>query len=106
MARPARGHTEVAADKPATGLLIDWLEAREEFAAVSPLGHRLVHGIGTSSPESSHRRSGSRAERTTSVIGLTATKEVVSDTAPLAALSPDVDADSLDQRRENGTALT
>ena len=47
-----------------------------------------------------------RAERTTTGIGLTATPEVVSDTAPIVALSPDVDADLLDQRRENGTPLT
>ena len=45
------GHTEVADDKPATGLLIDWLEAREEFASVSALGHRLVHGMARTAPE-------------------------------------------------------
>lgn len=45
------GHTEVANDKPATGLLIDWLEARGEFAAVSAVGHRLVHGMAHTEPE-------------------------------------------------------
>ena len=45
------GHTEVADDKPATDLLIDWLEAREEFAGVSAVGHRVVHGMAHSEPE-------------------------------------------------------
>ena len=50
--RAAReGHTEMPDDKPATGLLIDWLEAREEFADVRAVGHRLVHGMAHTAPE-------------------------------------------------------
>ena len=45
------GHTEVPDDKPATGILIDWLEAREEFAAVRAVGHRVVHGMARTEPE-------------------------------------------------------
>ncbi len=45
------GHTEVPDDTPATGLLIDWLEAREEFAAVRAVGHRVVHGMTRTEPE-------------------------------------------------------
>jgi acetate kinase len=45
------GHTEVPDDKPTTGLLIDWLEAREEFAAVRAVGHRVVHGMARTEPE-------------------------------------------------------
>ncbi len=37
-------------DKSATGLLIDWLEAREEFAAVRAVGHRVVHGMARTEP--------------------------------------------------------
>ena len=44
-------HTEVPDDKPATELLIDWLEAREEFAAVNAVGHRVVHGMAHTEPE-------------------------------------------------------
>jgi acetate kinase len=45
------GHTDVADDKPATDFLIDWLEAREEFAAVRAVGHRVVHGMARTEPE-------------------------------------------------------
>lgn len=45
------GHTQVPDDKLTTGPLIDWLEAREEFAAVRALGHRLVHGMARTEPE-------------------------------------------------------
>ena len=45
------GHTQVPDDKPATGLLIDWLEAREEFADVRAVGHRVVHGMAHTEPE-------------------------------------------------------
>ena len=38
------GHTEVPDDTPATGLLLDWLEAREEFATVKAVGHRVSMG--------------------------------------------------------------
>ena len=44
-------HTEVPDDKPATELLIDWLEAREEVAAVNAVGHRVVHGMAHTEPE-------------------------------------------------------
>jgi acetate kinase len=45
------GQTEVPDDKPATGLLIDWLEARQEFANVRAGGHRVVHGMAHTEPE-------------------------------------------------------
>jgi len=45
------GHTEVPADTPAPRLLIDWLEAREEFADVKAVGHRVVHGMAHTEPE-------------------------------------------------------
>lgn len=48
---PGEGQLEVPDDKPATGLLIDWLEAREEFAAVRAVGHRVVHGMVRTEPE-------------------------------------------------------
>jgi acetate kinase len=44
------GHTEVPDDTPAPRLLIDWLEAREEFADVSAVGHRVVHGMAHTEP--------------------------------------------------------
>jgi acetate kinase len=59
------GHTEVPDDKSATGLLIDWLEAREEFAAVAAVGHRVVHGMAR------HEPSGSRLNCSTNCIALT-----------------------------------
>jgi acetate kinase len=43
-------HVEVPAHKPGTRLLVDWLEAREEFAAVSAVGHRVVHGMAHAEP--------------------------------------------------------
>ncbi len=48
---PRKGHTDVPDDKLAAGLLIDWLEAREEFAAVRAVGHRVVHGMAHTEPE-------------------------------------------------------
>ena len=42
--RSVDGRMEVPVHEPSTGLLIDWLEAREEFAAVMAVGHRVVHG--------------------------------------------------------------
>ena len=35
----------------AASRLIDWLEAREEFAAVRAVGHRVVHGMAHTEPE-------------------------------------------------------
>jgi acetate kinase len=45
------GHTEVPDDTPTARLLIDWLEAREEFADVRAVGHRVVHGMAHTEPE-------------------------------------------------------
>ena len=45
------GHTQVPDDTLTTGLLIDWLEAREEFAAVRAVGHRVVHGMARTEPD-------------------------------------------------------
>jgi len=36
--------------EPAAKFLIDWLEARPEFAAVGAVGHRVVHGMAHSEP--------------------------------------------------------
>jgi acetate kinase len=40
------GHMEVPDSEPGTGLLLDWLEARQEFAPIRAVGHRVVHGMG------------------------------------------------------------
>ncbi|HLG58742.1 MAG TPA: acetate/propionate family kinase [Vicinamibacterales bacterium] len=45
------GHTEWPDETPASRLLIDWLEAREEFADVTAVGHRVVHGMAHTEPE-------------------------------------------------------
>jgi acetate kinase len=45
------GRTEVPDDTPAEGVLLDWLAAREEFAGVSAVGHRVVHGRAHTEPE-------------------------------------------------------
>jgi acetate kinase len=45
------GHTQVPDDQLTTGLLLDWLEDREEFAAVRAVGHRVVHGMARTEPE-------------------------------------------------------
>ena len=44
------GHTDMPDDTPAPRLLIDWLEAREEFADVNAVGHRVVHGMAHTEP--------------------------------------------------------
>ena len=46
-----KGHTEAPADKPVIGLLLDWLDAREEFADVRAVGHRVVQGMAHTAPE-------------------------------------------------------
>ena len=52
MEGPSReGRTEVPDKTPSTALLIDWLAAREEFAAVTAVGHRVVHGFAHVEPE-------------------------------------------------------
>jgi acetate kinase len=45
------GHTELPDDKPAPRFLIDWLEARKEFAGLRAVGHRVVHGMAHTEPE-------------------------------------------------------
>jgi len=45
------GRMDAPDDKPATGLLIDWLAARDEFEAVEAVGHRVVHGMAHTEPE-------------------------------------------------------
>jgi acetate kinase len=45
------GRMDAPDDRPAAGLLVDWLEAREEFAAVEAVGHRVVHGMAHTEPE-------------------------------------------------------
>ena len=45
------GHTEVPDVTSAPRLLIEWLEARQEFTGVSAVGHRVVHGMAHSEPE-------------------------------------------------------
>jgi len=48
---PFEGRLEVADDgKPPSHLIIDWLEAREEFANVKAVGHRVVHGMARTEP--------------------------------------------------------
>ena len=37
--------------KSAANSLIDWLEARPEFASVKAVGHRVVHGMKHTEPE-------------------------------------------------------
>ena len=45
------GRTDVPDDTPAPGLLLDWLESREEFSDVRAVGHRVVHGMAHTAPE-------------------------------------------------------
>jgi len=44
------GQMEVPGDQPDHKFLIHWLEAREEFAAVVAVGHRVVHGLERTEP--------------------------------------------------------
>ena len=48
---PCEGHTQLPDDKPAPRLMIDWLEAREEFGGLRAVGHRVVHGMAHTEPE-------------------------------------------------------
>ena len=50
-ARSDHDSVVVPAGEPATGYLMDWLEARAEFAAVRGVGHRVVHGMSHTEPE-------------------------------------------------------
>ena len=49
--RTGDGRVEVPDRDRATSLLMDWLEAREEFASVCAVGHRVVHGMARTEPE-------------------------------------------------------
>ena len=48
--RSDEGRMDVPANAASTGVLIDWLEAREAFAAVKAVGHRVVHGMTRTKP--------------------------------------------------------
>jgi acetate kinase len=49
--KPQASHKLAAADyKSAANSLINWLEARPEFASVKAVGHRLVHGMKHTEP--------------------------------------------------------
>ncbi|MEQ1760667.1 MAG: acetate/propionate family kinase [Vicinamibacterales bacterium] len=45
------GDTALPDDQLPAQRLIDWLEAREEFATVGAVGHRVVHGMAHTDPE-------------------------------------------------------
>lgn len=49
--RSSEVRIEVQAHEPSTGLLMDWLETRPEFASVTAVGHRVVHGLAHTEPE-------------------------------------------------------
>jgi acetate kinase len=50
--KPLVARRLVASDHhSAAGHMLDWLEARAEFAAIRAVGHRVVHGMGHSLPE-------------------------------------------------------
>jgi acetate kinase len=48
---PFKGHAQMPDEMPAPRLLIDWLEAWEQFADVRAVGHRVVHGMAHTEPE-------------------------------------------------------
>lgn len=48
--RPDEGRTELPQEEQGVGRLIDWLEARPEFAAVTAVGHRVVQGLEHTEP--------------------------------------------------------
>ena len=47
---PGAGQTAARDGKSAAAFLIEWLEARQEFAALSAVGHRVVHGMAHTEP--------------------------------------------------------
>jgi len=47
---PENSQSAVPDGEPAAESLIDWLEARQEFAAISAVGHRVVHGMARTEP--------------------------------------------------------
>ena len=49
--RPETCKLGAADHKSAAKLLIDWLEARPDFASVKAVGHRVVHGMKHTQPE-------------------------------------------------------
>src|SRR5580700_9332047 len=50
--KPAASRKLDAADhKSAANSLLDWLEARPDFASVQAVGHRVVHGMKHTEPE-------------------------------------------------------
>jgi len=49
--QPASLPLTAADHKSAVGFLIDWLEARPDFAALKAVGHRVVHGMKHTQPE-------------------------------------------------------
>jgi len=49
--KPGRRKFSNVAHKSAANSLIDWLEARPEFASVKAVGHRVVHGMKHTEPE-------------------------------------------------------
>jgi len=49
--QPASLPLTAADHKSAVGFLIDWLEARPDFAAIKAVGHRVVHGMKHTQPE-------------------------------------------------------
>jgi acetate kinase len=44
------GKIEVPEHESASGVLLDWLEARQDFANVKGVGHRVVHGMAHTRP--------------------------------------------------------
>ena len=46
----SEGRMDVPDHEPATSLLMDWLETRQEFASVRAVGHRVVHGMAHTEP--------------------------------------------------------
>ena len=48
--RSSETRQELQHDPRGVNRLIDWLEARPEFAAVTAVGHRLVHGLSRTEP--------------------------------------------------------
>ena len=45
-----KGRAQIPSHESATGPLMDWLEARPEFASVRAVGHRVVHGMSRPDP--------------------------------------------------------
>ena len=53
--KPQPSRKLAAADhQSAANSLIDWLEVRSDFASVKAVGHRVVHGMKHTEPETDH----------------------------------------------------